>query len=121
MALASALDEGSLEVGPGCDRAKALAVLGTLPGVGPWTVQTVAMRALGDPDAFPGTDLGVRRGAESLGLLGSGTLAEHAEGWRPWRTYAVQYLWATVNHPINDWPPTDGRQMTQTRRRDRTT
>ena len=107
--LAVALDDGVLEVGPGCDRVATLAALEALPGVGPWTVQTIAMRALGDPDAFPLTDLGLRRGAESLGLPRAAALAEHAERWRPWRAYAVQYLWSTGDHPINRWPPTDHR------------
>ncbi len=106
VALATALDEGSLEVGPGCNRTEAHAVLDALPGVGPWTAQTIAMRALGDPDAFPVTDLGVRRGADSLGLPRGKAFTAHAERWRPWRAYAVQYLWATGDHPINHWPPT---------------
>ena len=64
------------------------------------------MRALGDPDAFPVTDLGVRRGAEALGLpSGANALARHAAPWRPWRAYAVQYLWASTDHPVNHWPP----------------
>jgi AraC family transcriptional regulator of adaptative response / DNA-3-methyladenine glycosylase II len=119
-ALASALDDGALELGPGCDRAAALAVLDTLPGVGPWTVQTISMRALGDPDAFPTTDLGLRRAAESLGLPRGVALEAHAERWRPWRAYAVQYLWATSDHPINRWPPRDTRpsQKSQKRRRE---
>ena len=114
-ALTAALDDGSLEVGPGSDRAEALAVLQALPGVGPWTVQTIAMRGLGDPDAFPSTDLGVRRAAESLGLPHARAFDAHAERWRPWRAYAVQYVWATGDHPINHWPPTNDHQ---TRKRD---
>jgi AraC family transcriptional regulator of adaptative response / DNA-3-methyladenine glycosylase II len=63
------------------------------------------MRALGDPDAFPAADLGVRRAAESLGLSASAVaLTARAERWRPWRAYAVQYLWSAVEHPINHWP-----------------
>jgi AraC family transcriptional regulator, regulatory protein of adaptative response / DNA-3-methyladenine glycosylase II len=69
---------------------------GTLPGIGPWTVAYVAMR-LGDRDAFPGTDLGVLRAAARLGLPeGPRALERHAEGWRPYRAYAVQHLWATL-------------------------
>jgi AraC family transcriptional regulator, regulatory protein of adaptative response / DNA-3-methyladenine glycosylase II len=119
-ALASALDDGVLEVGPGCDRAAALAVLERLPGVGPWTVETISMRALGDPDAFPHTDLGLRRAAASLGIARGAALRAHNEKWRPWRAYAVQYLWAVVDHPINRWPPTDAstdRKGDQRRRR----
>ena len=61
----------------------------------------VAMRSLGDPDAFPITDLGVRRAAEELGLS---DLAGVASAWRPWRAYATQYLWAVDDHPINTVP-----------------
>jgi AraC family transcriptional regulator of adaptative response / DNA-3-methyladenine glycosylase II len=65
----------------------------------------IAMRALGDPDAFPAADLGVRRGAQALGLPASPVaLTAHAERWRPWRAYAVQYLWSVTPHPINRWP-----------------
>ena len=104
--LVDALAGGELDLGPGTDRARALARLEALPGIGPWTVQVVAMRALGEPDAFVPTDLGVRRAAESLGLPTSpAALTAHAEAWRPWRAYAVQYLWSTGDHPINDWPP----------------
>jgi AraC family transcriptional regulator of adaptative response / DNA-3-methyladenine glycosylase II len=101
-----ALTEGELCLDPGADRDRALATLRDLPGIGPWTVATVAMRALGDPDAFPATDLGVRRAGEALGLPGTARgLVARADRWRPWRAYAVQYLWATGEHPINRWPP----------------
>ena len=64
------------------------------------------MRALGDPDAFPESDLGVRHGAERLGLASTpAALIAHAQSWRPWRAYAVQYLWSLDHHRINDWPP----------------
>jgi AraC family transcriptional regulator, regulatory protein of adaptative response / DNA-3-methyladenine glycosylase II len=109
-ALAAALDEGRLSFGPGSDRQSELDKLADLPGIGPWTVQTVAMRALGDPDAFPAGDLGVARAAAILGLPESrrGLLAR-AEQWRPWRAYAVQYLCAVTDHEVNRWPPGDGR------------
>ncbi|MGA2837546.1 MAG: AlkA N-terminal domain-containing protein [Acidimicrobiales bacterium] len=101
-----ALASGRLDLGPGSDRAEARRVLGALPGIGSWTVEMVAMRALGDPDAFPGGDLGVRRAAERIGLPGAArALGAHAEAWRPWRAYATQYLWATSDHPVNTWPP----------------
>jgi AraC family transcriptional regulator of adaptative response / DNA-3-methyladenine glycosylase II len=65
----------------------------------------IAMRALGDPDAFPAADLGVRRAAEALGLPAAPiALTAHAERWRPWRAYAVQYLWSATPHQINCWP-----------------
>lgn len=105
-ALIDALDRERLSLDPGCDREEALAVLGELPGFGPWTLGVIAMRALGDPDAFPAADLGVRRAAESLGLPASPAgLQMHAQVWRPWRAYAVQYLWSASAHPINHWPP----------------
>jgi AraC family transcriptional regulator of adaptative response / DNA-3-methyladenine glycosylase II len=63
------------------------------------------MRALGDPDAFLPTDLGVRLAAVALGLPKSpGALTRHAERWRPYRAYAVQYLWATGTHEVNFLP-----------------
>ena len=89
----------------GSDWQRARAQLTALPGVGPWTVETIAMRALGDPDAFTATDLGVRLAARSLGLPGTpAALTSHAAAWRPWRAYAVQYLWATGDHAINRMP-----------------
>ncbi len=110
--LSETLDRG-LDLGPGCDRAEALSVLGRLPGIGPWTTQTIAMRALGDPDAFPSTDLGVRRGAAAIGLPSTpAALTRRASGWRPWRAYAVQYLWADNDHPVNRWPPTPSLPIT---------
>ncbi|MGA9876570.1 MAG: AlkA N-terminal domain-containing protein [Solirubrobacteraceae bacterium] len=105
-ALVDALCSQRLSLDAGCDRAEALSVLSTLPGFGPWTIGVIAMRALGDPDAFPVADLGVRRAAESLGLPASPVaLTARAERWRPWRAYAVQYLWSASDHPINQWPP----------------
>ena len=105
-ALIGALRSGELDLGPGAERERAQAALEALPGIGPWTSEVVAMRAFGDPDAFPVTDLGVRRGAEALGLPGTRlALIAWAERWRPWRAYAVQHLWAATRHPINDWPP----------------
>jgi AraC family transcriptional regulator of adaptative response / DNA-3-methyladenine glycosylase II len=106
--LAAALVDGRLTLGPGSDRAAELGELARIPGVGPWTLETVSMRAFGEPDAFPVGDLGVIRGAEGLGLPTSAVgLAERSEGWRPWRAYAVQYLWAATDHEINAWPPTE--------------
>ena len=65
-----------------------------LPGIGPWTAQYIAMRALGHPDAFPTDDLVLRRAASDDGsTLGSRALAARAEAWRPWRAYAVMHLW----------------------------
>jgi AraC family transcriptional regulator of adaptative response / DNA-3-methyladenine glycosylase II len=105
-AVVRAVAQGRLDLGPGCDRTEALAVLADLPGVGSWTLQVIAMRALGDPDAFPASDLGVLRGAEAIGVGSTpGAVTRHAEAWRPWRAYAAQYLWSATGHPINRWPP----------------
>jgi len=71
-----------------------------LPGIGPWTVAYVAMRALGDPDAFMPTDLGVRHGLELLGCDGRPPSAVRiGERWRPYRAYATQHLWAQIALP----------------------
>ncbi|MFJ8228820.1 AlkA N-terminal domain-containing protein [Streptomyces sp. NPDC094448] len=103
--LVAALADGTVRLGVDSDWDEARARLSALPGFGPWTVEVVAMRALGDPDAFLPTDLGVRRAAKSLGLpSGPAALTAHAAAWRPWRAYAVQYLWATGDHPINFLP-----------------
>lgn len=64
-----------------------------MPGVGEWTAEYVAMRALGDPDAFPAGDLGLRRAWARIG--GAVPLAEAAGSWRPWRAYAAMYLWTS--------------------------
>lgn len=97
-------DEG-LRLGPDSDWPETRARLLALPGFGPWTVDVIAMRALGDPDAFLPTDLGIRRAAQELGLPSTpAALTARAAAWRPWRAYAVQYLWATDSHPINFLP-----------------
>lgn len=103
--LLDALVRGQIDLEPGGDRDSARAQLSALHGIGPWTVEVVAMRALGDPDAFPATDLGVKVAAETLGLpVKPRELTGYAARWRPWRAYAVQYLWATGGHPINFLP-----------------
>ncbi|MFJ8148103.1 AlkA N-terminal domain-containing protein [Streptomyces sp. NPDC096048] len=103
--LVAHLADGSLNLGVECDWAETRARLLALPGFGPWTADVIAMRALGDPDAFLPTDLGIRRAAGELGLPSTpAALTARAAAWRPWRAYAVQYLWATDNHPINFLP-----------------
>jgi AraC family transcriptional regulator of adaptative response / DNA-3-methyladenine glycosylase II len=105
-ALVEALATGDLVLGLGADPVGARRRLAAVPGVGPWTIEMIAMRALGDADAFPASDMGVVRGAESLGIGAGTALKARAERWRPWRAYAVQYLWATQDHAINRWPTT---------------
>jgi 3-methyladenine DNA glycosylase/8-oxoguanine DNA glycosylase len=84
-ALAAAV-AGGLQLDPPLDVAATRAELLALPGIGPWTVEYIAMRALRDPDAWPGSDLWLRRAA---------TPAE-AERWRPWRAYAAMVVWQTT-------------------------
>ncbi|RPF37490.1 AlkA N-terminal domain-containing protein [Streptomyces sp. TLI_185] len=99
------LADGTVHLGPESDWPETRAQLLALPGFGPWTVDVIAMRALGDPDAFLPTDLGIRRAAQDLGLPSTpSALTARAAAWRPWRAYAVQYLWATDSHPINFLP-----------------
>ncbi|MFJ4269334.1 AlkA N-terminal domain-containing protein [Streptomyces coelicoflavus] len=103
--LVAHLADGSVNPGVESDWAETRARLLDLPGFGPWTADVIAMRALGDPDAFLPTDLGIRRAAAELGLPSTpAALTARAAAWRPWRAYAVQYLWATDDHPINFLP-----------------
>jgi AraC family transcriptional regulator, regulatory protein of adaptative response / DNA-3-methyladenine glycosylase II len=90
--LAAALAASEVSLDPGADREHAFAQLVALPGIGPWTASYISMRALSDPDAFLPGDVGVR---EALARLG-GAPASTENNWRPWRSYAVQHLWAFV-------------------------
>ncbi len=104
--LIRALADGDVVLDAGCDWNSARGQLQALPGIGPWTAEIIAMRGLGDPDAFPVTDLGVRMAAENLGLPADArALTEHSTRWRPWRSYVTQHLWTTLDHAVNDWPP----------------
>ncbi len=86
--------DGHILLHAGADRNEARRALSAIPGIGPWTAEYVAMRALGDPDAFPASDLGIRH---ALAARGIGTspreIREVSEGWRPWRSYATHHLW----------------------------
>lgn len=93
--LAEAVAHGDVVIDPGADPAELRQSLVRLPGIGPWTAEYVAMRALRDPDAFMPTDLGIRRGAAALGLPDEPrALVAAGERWRPWRSYAMAHLWA---------------------------
>ena len=63
------------------------------PGIGDWTAQYVAMRALSWPDAFPASDYGVKK---AMNEKKPSKILEKAEKWRPWRAYAVMHLWASL-------------------------
>lgn len=105
MALVEALAQGRLDLDLGADWRMARAALLALHGFGPWTVEVIAMGSLGDPDAFIGGDLGIRLAADQLGMAATPrALSDRSHLWRPWRSYAVQYLWATSGHPINHMP-----------------
>jgi len=71
-----------------------IAQLCDLPGLGPWTANYIAMRALGDPDAFPASDLGLLKAARASSAR---RLEDMAEAWRPWRSYAALYLWESLH------------------------
>ncbi|WPF84180.1 helix-turn-helix domain-containing protein [Sanguibacter sp. 4.1] len=98
---ARALVDGDLELHVGVDAATVRKALLALPGVGPWTASYVAMRVLGDPDTWLDGDVALLSGARTVGLLGPQSagrsehrvLAARAQGWAPWRSYAVMYLW----------------------------
>lgn len=91
-ALARAVVEGRLDFSAPAEGV--IAALESLPGIGAWTAQYIAMRALGEPDAFPAADIVLRRMAASGGpSLTPRALGQRAEAWRPWRSYAVMHLW----------------------------
>lgn len=89
--LARQLDKGELDLSYGADPAAAIDALEALPGIGPWTAQYIAMRATGYPDAFPATDLGVKK---ALAPRTQREIEETAQNWRPWRSYATISLWS---------------------------
>ncbi len=89
-ALAREVCHGRLRFEGAVDSEDVLARLGEVPGIGKWTAQYVAMRALGEPDAFPSGDLGLLR---ALGLGSTREVERRSERWRPWRAYAAMYLW----------------------------
>ena len=94
-ALALGAAEGRLRLDRHADREEAIARLREVRGIGPWTAGYVAMRALGDPDAFPASDLGLREAVELLGMAPA-RLDNVAQRWRPWRSYAAMHLWASL-------------------------
>ena len=93
LALARAVADGELDLVPNADIDATLQRLRALPGVGEWTAQYIAMRALAWPDAFPHTDLGVMK---ALGTKDAKRVLAAGEAWRPWRAYAVMHLWSSL-------------------------
>jgi AraC family transcriptional regulator, regulatory protein of adaptative response / DNA-3-methyladenine glycosylase II len=92
VALAEAAAERRIVLGLAADVEEQIERLTALPGIGPWTAQYIAMRAMRWPDAFPAEDLMLLRAAG----LGKKELKTRAEGWRPWRAYATHYLWQSL-------------------------
>jgi AraC family transcriptional regulator of adaptative response / DNA-3-methyladenine glycosylase II len=97
--LARAVASGGIVLDARADVSATVAALLALPGIGAWTAQYVAMRALGEPDAFPSGDLVLRRMA---GDLGARALDRRADAWRPWRAYAVMLLWEAATSRAAD-------------------
>ncbi|MGI8901147.1 MAG: DNA-3-methyladenine glycosylase 2 family protein [Nocardioides sp.] len=93
--LCQALASGDIPLDRSIDRDDVRARLLDLPGIGPWTADYVAMRALGHPDVFLPTDLGVRNALVGLGEQPA-DLAARSEHWRPWRSYALMHLWSSL-------------------------
>ncbi len=96
IALCAALVEGDVVLDRGSDRDDVRASLMALPGIGSWTADYIAMRALGHPNVFLSTDLGVRHGLAALGLDPEDA-DELSQRWRPWRSYAQVHLWHTLS------------------------
>jgi AraC family transcriptional regulator of adaptative response / DNA-3-methyladenine glycosylase II len=96
IALARGLASGELALDPGASVDETLKKLRTVPGVGDWTAQYVAMRALSWPDAFPASDYGV---LTAMGEKDPRRALARAEAWRPWRAYAVIHLWKSLEEP----------------------
>ncbi len=96
--VAELVASGELDLSGAADLEATRERLLAVRGIGPWTVAYVSMRALGDQDAFPAEDLGVRLGFETLGLPSTpAAMHAHAERWRPWRGYAVMHLWNSLH------------------------
>jgi AraC family transcriptional regulator of adaptative response / DNA-3-methyladenine glycosylase II len=92
--LAAAIANGDVRLDRGVDWSEVRESLLDLPGIGPWTVEYIALRGLGDPDAFPGTDLGIRHSLVALGIADDpATITALATRWKPLRSYAAQHLW----------------------------
>jgi AraC family transcriptional regulator, regulatory protein of adaptative response / DNA-3-methyladenine glycosylase II len=95
--LALNIASGDLVLDRGADREQTTTQLLALPGVGPWTVAYISMRALGDPDALPANDLGLRSALTGHGLATDPkSVTVYAEAWRPWRSYATMHLWISL-------------------------
>ncbi|MGZ4442491.1 MAG: DNA-3-methyladenine glycosylase family protein, partial [Nocardioidaceae bacterium] len=95
-ALCAALAADEIPLDRSADRAEVRARLLAMPGIGPWTADYIAMRALGDPDVFLPTDIGVKRALAAAGDDAT-RAAELSHRWRPWRSYGLMHLWASLD------------------------
>ncbi len=91
--LSQEVASGTLSLEPDADPETTIMQLCELPGIGEWTAQCVAMRALGHADAFPHTDLGIKK---ALGETNPRRILERAEAWKPYRAYATMHLWKSL-------------------------
>jgi AraC family transcriptional regulator of adaptative response / DNA-3-methyladenine glycosylase II len=99
-AVAEAVASGQLTLDRSAPLEPTLSALRDLPGVGEWTVQLIAMRALAWPDAFPATDIAV---LNALNTRDTRAVEAQSQAWRPWRAYAVMRLWQSLlNHVAQD-------------------
>lgn len=90
---ARAVCDGSVHFDASASSQEMIGRMCELPGIGPWTANYIAMRALGDPDAFPAQDLGLMKATR---VSSPRRLGEIAEAWRPWRSYAAMHLWESL-------------------------
>ncbi len=95
VAMAEAVADGRVVLDRSADRRSVREALLALPGIGPWTADYVALRALGDPDVFLNGDLGVRQGLQRLGIHPADAIAR-SSAWRPWRSYALMHVWSVL-------------------------
>ena len=94
LGVARAVADGAVRLDRHADVDETMAALEALPGIGAWTAHYVAMRALRWPDAFPASDLGIRK---ALGGVTAKEAGARAEAWRPWRSYAAIHLWTSLS------------------------
>jgi AraC family transcriptional regulator of adaptative response / DNA-3-methyladenine glycosylase II len=99
LALSRAVANGALHLEPGSRVEETLQELRKIPGVGDWTIEYIAMRALSWPDAFPHTDMGIKK---AFAGKNPKQILEQAEKWRPWRAYAALHLWADLSEKGNE-------------------
>jgi 3-methyladenine DNA glycosylase/8-oxoguanine DNA glycosylase len=103
---ARAAAAGSIVFDGSHDAATCVSRLCGIRGLGPWTAQYIAMRALSDPDAFPAGDLALLRATE---MKNPAELERYAERWRPWRAYAAMHIWQGVSDGTVDLIHMDGK------------